>query len=425
MDNEIWGIAMHITAYMVTASVDEQVVVIDAQTKMAEKALGSRSLTIDLSDITGLRSVESTMLSNGKIIIGHGGGRSEIHLLKKHRSDAANFFAELVRLCPKAEEGSDMGSLFSASANARSFHFEEKKADYEEKADERKQVLDAKKADYREKADERKQVLDAKKADCREKADERKQVLDAKKAEYQEKTDARRAVIADERQQISDKAQKGIQDRMATVDGDWRNTVFVGTRPTDKAAATIRSHSSPQEAPWLVIGTLNAGVLAAYEDRLMIIKTGVVTSFMAGTLGGGRITTFGFTDITGIEFNGQLVSGVLEVLTASYQGTANKDYWKGTSSGRNADANDPFTLSNTLPLQKVVYNQALPHLNKLRAMIISSKSPGTTSPLGGGAVPTPLSLGDELTKLSSLFQAGALDEVEFKAAKAALIARLT
>ena len=91
-----------------------------------------------------------------------------------------------------------------------------------------------------------------------------------------------------------------------------------------------------------------------------MIKVGLATSFMAGALGGGRITTFPFTEITGIEYNAQILSGVLEVLTPSYQGTANKDYWRGTNKSRNADANDPWTLSNTLPLARSTYNAALP-----------------------------------------------------------------
>jgi hypothetical protein len=47
---------------------------------------------------------------------------------------------------------------------------------------------------------------------------------------------------------------------------------------------------------------------------------------MTGSLGGGRITTFHYTEITGIEYNAGMMMGVLEILTPSYQGSGNKDY---------------------------------------------------------------------------------------------------
>lgn len=195
--------------------------------------------------------------------------------------------------------------------------------------------------------------------------------------------------------------------------------VVAGGRVSGAEVVAINDHCLPGEQPWLVLGTSNAaGVLAAFEDRVMIIKTGLLTSFMAGTLGGGRITTFPFTDITGIEFNGQLITGVLEILTPSYQGTANKDYWRGTSSGRNSNSNDPFTLSNTLPLTKVEYREALPQLNELRRRIQEAKTPRRLT-----AAPSPGSLVDEIHRLAELHASGALSADEFAAAKQAVIAR--
>lgn len=40
-------------------------------------------------------------------------------------------------------------------------------------------------------------------------------------------------------------------------------------------------------------------VLAAFADRGMIVKGGVLISMMAGSLGGGRITTFPYGEVTG------------------------------------------------------------------------------------------------------------------------------
>ncbi len=104
----------------------------------------------------------------------------------------------------------------------------------------------------------------------------------------------------------------------------------------------------------------------------MIIKVGALTSLMADSFGGGRITTFPYADITGIEYNAGMGTGVLEIVTPSYQGTANKDYWQGLGK-TNANANNPRALSNTLPMMKPVYKQALPLLNQLRAKVAEAK----------------------------------------------------
>jgi hypothetical protein len=142
------------------------------------------------------------------------------------------------------------------------------------------------------------------------------------------------------------------------------------------AQRAIGEISHGGEAPWLILNPAGAtGVLVAFEDRLAIIKTGVFTGFMAGSTFGGRQAVIYFVDINGIEFNAGMVNGVLEVLTASYQGSANKDFWQGTLSSRNANANDPFTLSNTLPMLKSEYREWQEHINELRRRIAAAKRP--------------------------------------------------
>ncbi len=155
-----------------------------------------------------------------------------------------------------------------------------------------------------------------------------------------------------------------------------------------------------------------------------------MTALMAGSLGGGRVSTFMFSEITGIEYNAGLLNGVLEILTPSYSGTANKDFWRGSNKGRNKDSNDPFTLSNTLPLTKSTYERVRPHIEELKRLVSESKSPVvhvTTSappPESTSQQPTAgLSLADEIERLGELHQKGILDDAEFSAAKLALIER--
>jgi hypothetical protein len=105
------------------------------------------------------------------------------------------------------------------------------------------------------------------------------------------------------------------------------------------------------------------GSLVAFENRCMILKPGV----FAGSLGGGRASTFYYRDITGIEINTGMLMGVLEIMTASYQGTANRDYW---STGRNRSS---FKVSNCLPIAKPILKEHAANLSRLQQMIGASK----------------------------------------------------
>ncbi|SDX68198.1 hypothetical protein SAMN05660209_01070 [Geodermatophilus africanus] len=187
----------------------------------------------------------------------------------------------------------------------------------------------------------------------------------------------------------------------------------------------LRAAAYDGEVPLFIItGDDGTGVLAGFTDRCMIIKAGLVTSALAGSFGGSRQTTFHYSQITGVEYNSGLMLGVLEILTASYNGTANKDPWRGITAGRNKDANNPEALSNTLPLAKVGYQNAQGHINELRRLVSTSKQVQVTvqSPAssdGGG------NLASELSKLAELRQQGLLDDVEFAEAKKAVLAKFS
>jgi hypothetical protein len=197
------------------------------------------------------------------------------------------------------------------------------------------------------------------------------------------------------------------------------DATYVGTlRVTNAMARAIHRVSNPDEQPWLIIGGGDmAGCLVAFDDRLVIIKTGVFTGLVAGAMGGERTSVIYFVDITGIEYNSGLMTGVLEVLTASYQGSANKDYWRGTLDSRNADSNDPFVLSNTLPLMKSHYKSGAAAIQELRDRISKAKRRETTVVANVTAPASQASPADELKKFSDLFAAGAITQDEFDAVK--------
>jgi hypothetical protein len=190
---------------------------------------------------------------------------------------------------------------------------------------------------------------------------------------------------------------------------------IIGRRPNEKSMKVIFEHCNFDELPNFIICTgLGTGVFVAFSDRCMIIKVGAVTSFMAGSLFGGRVSTFPYSEITGIEYNSGLVNGVLEVLTASYEGSKNKDYWRGTLKSRNGDSNDPWTLSNCLPLDRATYGQAQDNLNELRKLIADSKKPSVVINNAGSSTS---SIADQLKELGKLRDQGILSEDEFIAAK--------
>lgn len=185
----------------------------------------------------------------------------------------------------------------------------------------------------------------------------------------------------------------------------------------------IDRHAKPGEDPVMIItGQYDStdGSLIVFEDRCVVSKSGVIGSYFAGSLGGGREATFFLRDITGIEYNSGILTGVLEILTPSYQGSATKDFWSGiTNPSRNNSQNDPRVSSNTLPLVKADYQSARPLIDQLRAMINAAKqthvvvTPSTTSE-------TP-SIADEIGKLSELLDKGILTPEEFDAAKRRLL----
>ena len=182
--------------------------------------------------------------------------------------------------------------------------------------------------------------------------------------------------------------------------------------------ASIHKHKRDDDSLVMLITepyTNHQGALLVFEDRCMIVKGGFVGGFMAGSLGGERAGTFYFSQITGIEYNSGLINGVLEILTPSYQGTANKDFWRGSTKSRNADRNDPWTLSNCLPLTKDGYNSARGMIDELKKKIAESQAPRAPQVIASA------SISDELGKLAVLHSQGALSDEEFQAAKSKLL----
>lgn len=163
------------------------------------------------------------------------------------------------------------------------------------------------------------------------------------------------------------------------------------------------------EMPEFIIGQIGYGALAAFEDRCIVIKKGLLTSFMASSLGGGRTATFYYRDITGIEYNSGIMTGVLEILTPSYSGKETNSPW---AFGSDRSAHES---SNTLPWSRTFYNDVRTQIEWLRRKIQEAKTnQGVTAPQA-------LSVADELSKLAELHKQGILTSKEFEDAKGKII----
>lgn len=174
---------------------------------------------------------------------------------------------------------------------------------------------------------------------------------------------------------------------------------------------SIIANSPNGQSPWLVVTCGGSGALAAYETELIILKVGAISGLLAGATGGGRVTHFPYRQITTIEYNSGFAFGVLEVLTASYSGATNKDFWNIAPSNRGET--DPHQQNNTLPLDKSTFKKITPHLNKIRELIEKTHRGNSPMPTGG--------ISEELEKLSELHKKGILSDDEFAQAKKRVI----
>jgi hypothetical protein len=125
--------------------------------------------------------------------------------------------------------------------------------------------------------------------------------------------------------------------------------------------------------------------------------------------------------IVTIEYNGGFSAGVLEVLTASYDGGVNKDFW-GVK-GLNSSAGDPRQQNNTLPLSKSVYNQLTPDLNRIRQLIEKSHEVKISSD-SISVAQQPIDVIQQIQKLAELKDSGVLSNEEFETAKQKLLEQI-
>lgn len=215
--------------------------------------------------------------------------------------------------------------------------------------------------------------------------------------------------------QEREQAEQEKQQRQSISEAEndkWQSLI---TGKVNKAALReVKNSCRDGEVPEFILGDGINGVLVAFDDRCMIIKKGLGTSFMASSLGGGRVATFAYHDITGIEYNSGIMTGVLEILTSSYTGKTTNSPW---TFGNEKSAHES---SNTLPWGKVFYSQVRTKIEWLKHKILEAKTPNSPT-----AQPSQsLSATEELSKLADLHKQGLLTGKEFEDAKQKIIGKM-
>jgi hypothetical protein len=180
--------------------------------------------------------------------------------------------------------------------------------------------------------------------------------------------------------------------------------------PLDELPLKTRKHLDPQlydgEEPIAVIKGASSQAIVAFPTRLFVVKPGL----MAGATFGARVTSFDYRNITAIEVNKKWATAVIEVIAPGYQGTMPTHFFS-TKEGQ-----DPYKISNCLPIGRADADKAEPKLALIRQQINALHSPaGHQPPAQTNGV------ADELSKLADLRHQGVLSEDEFAAAKARLL----
>ena len=141
--------------------------------------------------------------------------------------------------------------------------------------------------------------------------------------------------------------------------------------------------------------------LVCLDDRVIVLKSG----FHAGTTFGTMASTIFYRDVTGIQVRMHLVSGWIEISSPSFQGRERKRSRHPRTSDR-----DVYKLPNCVPIHRLHLDQYDEPLAELRRLVAESKEQIVR-----------LDVVAELERLSSLAEAGRLDEQEYTRAKSMLL----
>ena len=214
------------------------------------------------------------------------------------------------------------------------------------------------------------------------------------------------------------------QPMMATVGNkrnsdDWPRTQLLGAPLSRKASLAVRRQCRGDE-PWLILVCNDgAALLAAFEDRLVLLNTQ-----LRGSEPGSRDETaagFAFVDVSGLSHRPDVLDGRLEIVGAPDRLGAVSADGRSALVAQGEGHGGPPVISNMLPLTVMEYHRYLPQIDEVRQRIMLAANVSKDSRSQPVAALRPPSLADDLVKLANLKNQGVLTEAEFGRAKAKLL----
>jgi hypothetical protein len=154
--------------------------------------------------------------------------------------------------------------------------------------------------------------------------------------------------------------------------------------------------------------------LIATDDRLIVAKMG----WMAGSMGGGRSTSFSWYDVQGIQINTGFQTASIQVQSPGYGATQSGDYWS------KGEKESPFKLPNVLPTNKAGLELFAKDIEHIQKTIIETRTPKAAQPMQtttAQPAPSGNSKLAAIRELGQLRDSGLLTEDEFAQMKRELI----
>ncbi len=168
-----------------------------------------------------------------------------------------------------------------------------------------------------------------------------------------------------------------------------------------------RNMTEGENVEFVIAGAPNQ-VIVALQDRVLVVKHG----YMAGATFGGKVTSFDYKDITGVEIQSGMFTAVIEISSPSYQGTRAVSHFAARK------VNTPHYLENCIPLGPRDLDRQKPEIDTLRAKIRAAKQEqATPSPNAASGI----GIAAELERLLALKDSGVLTDEEFERAKERLL----
>jgi len=306
-----------------------------------------------------------------------------------------------------------------------------------ERAEAKRASAQAAKTERREARAEAKATrLEAKEAAQAEKQRADKQARLDKEAREQTRQEAKEAAQAEkqraeEQARLDKEAREQERLEAKAAKREKRSAALVpvlhGVESIKSSAALqlLEQHKSSDETvEAVVIGYNDGQVLVGLGQRLLVIKVG----FFAGATGGGRVSSYPYTDVVGIQTNTGFVNGALVVQVAGVNTTPG-DFWASSRPGQAGRNDDPFKLPNVVPITKRTLTVHALDLERVRTLIREARG---TSQANNSAPPPPVAaaadagpdgadISQQLRTLADLHSSGALSDAEFEAAKRRVI----